>query len=198
MHGSGPQRPKRLTPSQQCAKALDLIQPASERRAGCEDGILTRIRLVSAILPRKPYRARDVERIIGKLREAEIAIADMDVGLLPWLRDEFLLDRIKCARESLEGYTAVVRQDNLRRGGNRQDPVKLKAAHFSRVLLEEFGHRPTLTVDGVWHRLAATLCGYAMADLFDFNYLRLTQRRLLRQRAKDTPQSETPTRTPQV
>ena len=162
MHGRASPRPKQrlLTPSQRCARALDLIQPAPERRAECEDGILTRIRVLSAIV-QKPLRMRDMVRATEKLRAAERA-AEIAGSLSPGLINGFLLGQIvgqiKGMRESLELFVAV-RRDETHHGGRRQDPVKCKAADFSRILLKEFGPRPTRTEGGVWHQLAATLCG---------------------------------------
>ena len=78
----------------------------------------------------------------------------------------------------LELHAAEVRQNKTHRGGRRRDPAKETAAMGSWILLELFGRPQALTERAVWHKLAATLFGYANVRLFDFDYLRLAQREL--------------------
>lgn len=167
-----------LTLPQQRAKALDLIDPAPEERAECETEIPIMIRMVqdakAAVDRHTLSRKRDLNRAIKKLHAVEVVLC----SLSPDLTDayEWLLDQLKWERQFLG---KLVADETIRRGGSQQNPAKRTAALHSWMLLSLFSPRPvTLTEDGTWHQLAATLFGYTTVDLFDFDYLRLVRRQI--------------------
>jgi hypothetical protein len=182
-----------LTPPRQREKALAIIDPAPDERDQCERAIDLHLDMVQEAKTDedlfKPIPREVLNRYIDKLRAVEQAARP----LLPSFRGfhERFLDQVKLQREICEGCVAEIQHTKTRRDGSKQSAAKQAAAAHSWMLLRQFGHRPpALTEHKDWHRLAATLFGYATVRLFSFDYLKRTHnqiRKAAAARAKEDP-----------
>jgi hypothetical protein len=155
-----------------CSKALELIEPASERRAQCESAIDRAFLLVrmSKALDKFPSPAALKKRFrtyAKALRAVEIA----GRGLTPYkgMREPgpSFMDQVRCQREE---YEKLANRISVRSGSPRRSNARQMATDCAYELLTQFGSggAPGLTLEGPWHRLATILFEHADADLFDY------------------------------
>jgi hypothetical protein len=153
-------------PQESIKQAVDLIAPAPEHRARCQERVVAALWLLhltekmkTTALSPAGYRDR-----FGKFAEALLAVEKTGHNLVP---DSFM-EEVRRQRETYEklAATIAVRANSAK----QRDTVKEIAVISAHGLLMGFnGAQPGVTRGGRWHKLAAILAGKtADESLFDY------------------------------
>jgi hypothetical protein len=159
-------------PAENIKQAADLIAPAPERRAECEERVITALWLLhlaemyeTILLSPAGYRDR-----FRKFAQALRAVEKTGHNLVP---DSFM-EEVRRQRETYE--TLAARTFVRANSAKPRDNVKEIAVIAAHGLLTGVGAPPGVTRRGPWHKLAAILAGKD-ADESIFDYMKRERRR---------------------
>jgi hypothetical protein len=147
-------------------KALDIIDPAEDRRAACIRDIQMGIGYVSYFreryLPAQGQQQQELLTLCKVMRQMEKIS-----GLPDWLKGWPSREQIRKEREERE---KLVKESEVpRRSGKQRELARIWAVEHAETLLRRYSDKkPTLTRDiGAWHRLASVLYDKPGANLFE-------------------------------
>ena len=172
---------KPLSPQQNAilTDAVDLIEPASEKRAECKKQTTSAIRsiqyckLVQDSVPSPSAKKESLSRRAARLRQAaKVLERELPAANLFGVHT-CLVNSVKFARYMASAFESDAAEIDVV-GAPKAEEAKKLAVYHAQSLLVMFGKRsPGLTPEGRWHQLSKTLYGGSI----DFDYLRRERER---------------------